>query len=75
MAKRSRTETIRVTNCSKQMIPIQAKPPGGDFYRNEQQVRIRPGASIELPKSYLMEEQIVNLQKRGMIRVLSEDKS
>lgn len=71
MAKK-RQHQVRVYNCSKQMIPLQARAPGGDFYTSEQQVRIMPGQDVLLPKSYLRSDQIENLQKRGMIRILHD---
>lgn len=63
---------IRIYNCSKQLIPLQARTPGGDFYTSEQQIRISPGQDVLLPKAYLRADQIENLQKRGMIKVLHD---
>jgi len=69
MAKKTNHQ-VRVYNCSKQMIPLQARSPGGDFYTNEQQVRISPGQDVLLPKSHLRQDQLENLQKRGLIRII-----
>lgn len=68
-AKKARSATIRLYNCSKQMIPLQVRAPGADFFSNEQQVRLEPGKDVTLPKSYLREDQVENLRKRRMIQV------
>jgi len=60
---------VRIYNCSKQMIPLQLRSPGSDFFANEQQVRIAPNKDVVLPKSHLLEDQITNLQQRRMIKV------
>lgn len=52
------------------MIPLQARTPGGDFFTSEVQVRIGPGKDVLLPKSHLRQDQIDNLQKRGLIKIL-----
>ena len=74
MAKPAKTKkksaVIRVYNCSKQMIPLQVRPPGSDFFSNEQQVRLQPNKETLLPKSHVRMEQIRNLQSRRMLRVL-----
>ncbi len=67
---KQKSHTIEVYNCSNQMIPLQLRTPNSDFYANEQQVRINPGARIKLPKSHVREEQISNLQSRRMLKVL-----
>lgn len=67
--KKARSATIRLYNCSKQMIPIQVRTPGSDFFSNEQQVRLLPGRDVVLPKSHLLEEQIDNLRRRRMLQV------
>jgi len=69
MAK-TKTHVINVYNVSKQVICLQLRAPGGDFYTSEQQVRIMPGKHATLPKSYTREDQITNLCKRGTIRVI-----
>jgi hypothetical protein len=68
MSKKS--HVIRVYNNSSQLIPLQVRSPNGDFYTSEQQVRIAPNKSVVLPKSHVRQDQIENLQKRGMIRVV-----
>lgn len=68
MAKKH-SATIRIYNRSKQMIPLQVRPPGSDFFSNEQQVRIAPGEDVTLPKSYLLPEQIENLTRRRLLTV------
>lgn len=64
----------RIYNSSKQMIPIQLRPPGSDFYRSEMQVRVSPGESVLVPKSHVNEDQINNLRKRRLIRITYGDK-
>lgn len=61
---------IKIYNTSKQTIRLQLKPPGGDFYSTEQQVGINPGQVVTLPKSHVLREQVDNLQRRQMLRVL-----
>lgn len=61
---------IRVFNSCRQMIPLQLRPPGTSFYRNEQQVRLNPGQHALLPYDHLRADQIENLQKKGMIKVI-----
>ncbi len=61
---------LRIYNSSKQMIPIQVKPPGGDFYTSEQQIRLAPGKDVVLPKSHLRMAQIDNLKRRRMLKVV-----
>lgn len=68
MAKK-KTHTIRIHNTSKQMIPLQVKPPAGDFYLHEQQVRLYPNKDVVLPKDHVLEEQITNLKAKAMIKV------
>lgn len=68
MAKK-KTHTIRIYNSSKQMIPLQVKPPAGDFYLHEQQVRLYPNKEVTLPKDHVLEEQITNLKAKSFIKV------
>lgn len=74
MAKK-KSAIVRIYNRSKQMIPIQVRAPGSDFYTNEQQVRIDPGKDVALPKSHLRMDQIENLQKRRMIQVVYDSEA
>lgn len=67
MAKK--TEIVKIYNCSTQLVQLQLRVPGGDFYTDEQQVRILPGKEAELPKNHLREDQIANLKARRMIKV------
>lgn len=67
-----KSPTICVYNCSKQMIPIQVRPPGGDFFKSEHQIRLAPGKSVTLIKSHVRQEQIDNLQQRRMIKVVHD---
>ena len=61
---------VRIINNSKQMIPLQMRPPGTSFYRNEQQIRLNPGKHAMLPYDHLRADQIENLQKKGIIRII-----
>jgi hypothetical protein len=67
---KNKTHIATIYNCSKQMIPLQVRPPGSDFYTNEQQIRLMPGQDVQLPKTYIRQEQIDNLCARGMIKVV-----
>ena len=72
---KQRTHFIRVYNNSKQMIPLQVRAPGSDFYTNEQQVRIVPGKDVMLPKSHVNMDQVENLQKRTLIKILHDSEN
>ena len=74
MAK-DKSRVVRIYNCSKQLVPLQVKPPGADFYTSESQVRLIPGQDTLLPYSHLRWEQIENLQRRGMIRILYDSET
>ncbi len=67
---KKKSHAVRIYNCSNQMIPLQVRAPGADFFTSEQQVRIGPGKDVMLPKNHLRKEQIENLQKRGMLKVV-----
>jgi hypothetical protein len=63
-------EIVRLYNCSNQLIQLQARPPKSDFYTNEMQVRLQPGQVATLDKAHLLKDQVENLCKRGLIRVV-----
>lgn len=63
---------VQLYNCSKQMIPISVRPPGGDFFLHEQTIYLRPGKTVRLPKSFLNDSQIANLTTKRMIRILHD---
>lgn len=65
-------EKVRILNKSNQLVNIQLKSPKGtDFFIGEQTVSLYKGQIAEFPKSRLMwEEQIQNLCKKGMIKIL-----
>lgn len=71
----TKSHVIRIYNSSKQLISLQVRSPNGDFYTSEQQVRIIPNQSVVLPKSHVRQDQIDNLQKRGMIRVVYDSEA
>lgn len=73
MAKK-KTSFVRIYNSSKQMIPLQVRVPGSDFYE-EQQVRLGPGQDVFMPKSHLREDQLTNLQQKRMIKVVYDSES
>lgn len=60
---------LHITNISKQMISIQVKPPQGDFYAEERQVRLKPGKSVSIPESHLILAQVENLKLKKQITV------
>lgn len=68
MAKKT-THVIRIYNNSKQMIPLQVKPPAGDFYLHEQQITLQPGKDVTLPKDHILEDQINNLRLKSLIKI------
>jgi len=74
MAK-SKTRVVRVYNNSKQMIPLQVRIPGSEFYTGESQVRIDPGKDALVPFDHLRADQIENLKKRGMIKILYDSQA
>ena len=67
-------ETVRIYNISDQMIPLQVKPPNGNFFTSEQQIRLAPNDHIELPKEYLLSDQIKNLKNKGFLKILENQK-
>lgn len=73
MTKQS--DVVRIYNRSKQTIPLQVKPPGGDFFLHEQAVQLGPGKTVKLPKNYINEGQINNLQRRRQIQVLFDSET
>lgn len=61
---------VMIYNISKQLIPIQLRPPVGvDFFQGEQTINLYKGKSGRFPKSRLRDEQLRNLQKSGRIRI------
>lgn len=64
------SEQVRILNKSKQMIPLQVRPPNGEFYTTEQQIRLMPGKTVELPEEYAHMEQIQNLRKKGILQII-----
>lgn len=72
---KQKAQYIRIYNSSKQMIPIQVRPPKGDFYTSEQQVFINPGKDVLLPKSHIIDDQVSNLQARKMIKVVYDSET
>lgn len=75
MTKQVKSPMITLYNCSRQMIPLQVRAPGSDFYTNEQQIRLGSGKTVTLPKSHVRLEQIDNLRKRRILSVVHDDAS
>ena len=73
--ERKLTPIIRLYNKSKQMLSIQVKPPHGDFFLHEQQVRINPGVTVKLPKSHLLMDQLRNLQSRRLLKIVLDSEA
>lgn len=69
------SHVVRIYNQSKQTIPLETCPPGGDFYRHRQQIQLRPNKWVDLPKSFLNIKQIENLTKKRFIKVLYDSES
>ena len=68
--EREAEEYVVIYNISKQLIPIQLKPPKGvDFFQGEQTINLHKGKSGKFPQSRLRTNQITNLRKSGRIRV------
>lgn len=75
MSKAKKSHVIRVYNNSNQLIQLQMRAPGGDFFTNETQVRITPGKDVLVPKSHLRKDQIENLTKKGFIKILHDSEA
>ena len=65
--------SVIIENRSRQMIPLQVRRPGGDFFHEEHQIRLRPGdRTSPLPKRYFNWAQIENCRGRGDILVVEQ---
>ena len=65
----AKSPIVTIYNCGTQMIPLQVRTPGGDFFLSEQQIQLLPGKSVELPESHVSESQLANLQGKGLLKV------
>lgn len=67
---------ILIQNKTKQQIGIQVKPPNGDFYLEERQIKLSPigkkGSTFKVPKNHLNLSQIENFKARGIISTYEE---
>lgn len=72
---KQRTATLRLYNASKQALRLQVRPPGGDFFTSEQQVTLNPGQQVNLIKTHVNMDQVQNLQKRGMIKIVYDSEA
>jgi len=61
---------VMISNCSRQMIPLQVRPPKGDFFYEEHQVRLNPGKSVTVLRRWLNMAQIENCRGRGDIAIV-----
>lgn len=61
-------ETVKIYNCSKQLVSIQAMPEGGDFYLHEQQIHLQSGKDVVLPANCVRMKQLDSLRSKGMIK-------
>lgn len=75
MPQRQKMAEIRVYNKGKQLVPLHVRPPQGDFYLHEQQVRLRPGQHVMLPKEYVNMHQVTNLSARGILKVMYDSEA
>jgi len=75
MVKAQKSHVIRVYNNSKQLIQLHMRPPGGDFFTNESQVRILPGMEVLLPKTHCRQDQLDNLSKKGFIKIIYDSQA
>ena len=75
MSKAKKSHVVRIYNNSKQLIQLQVRPPGGDFFTNESQIRIPAGGDVLLPKSHLRQDQVDNLVKKGFIKILHDSEA
>lgn len=68
----------RITNTSKQMVPIHLRPPIGrngkriDFYFGAEDKRLSPNKSIVVDLSRTYDSQITRLKQKKMISVIIE---
>lgn len=60
---------IRIVNVSGQTISIQLSVEGVDFYRGQQQVRVKSGQNIAIDEKYLIDGQVENLRGRGLLKL------
>ena len=59
-----------VMNVSTQTIGIQISKPDGDFYIHEQTINVKPGGSFRDKISKFNRNQIDNLKKKRIIKVV-----
>lgn len=63
-------DKVNIVNLSQlQMVPIQLNGKNSNKAINQITITIPPGKSAKLPKHRLMNDQISNLRKRGLISV------
>ncbi len=71
--RRNNTNFIRLYNKSRQMLPISAKAPKGDFFIHESTIQLQPGRSVTLPRSHVNMDQIQNLRARTFLKIVHDD--
>lgn len=71
--KQKKKEYVTVLNISDQLVTLNCKPPAGvDFYIGEQAIRLYPKKHAKIDKSRVRMYQIENLQKKGLVRLVSD---
>lgn len=69
-ARLAEQDKVSITNLSQfQIVPIQLNGKNSNKAINQITIIIPPGKNVKLPKHRLMNEQIDNLRKRGLISV------
>ena len=69
----SNNPTITIQNKTKQQVSIQVKPPNGDFFIEERQIRLSPvgkkGSIYVIAKNFLNLSQIQNYKAKGIVSI------
>jgi hypothetical protein len=63
---------ITIYNNTNNIVQIQIREPGKDFYVSEQTIRIPPKKSYRARADYFNSHQLQNLKERGEIKVLMD---
>ena len=72
ISREKKKDLIKIHNRSKQMIPIHVQSgPSKDFFVAEHTIKLMPGmTSTPLPKDSVNMNQVRNLSKKKMLRVI-----
>ena len=52
-----------------QRVDLQIQRPGGDFYAEQRQVRLKPNTSVVVPEDHVLPAQVENMRARRQITV------